>query len=66
LLLELELEDHLGLGSHPPVPVEYEDQIPAVSTEFEAAGADAADVCASARRVEAQVPLCNPSLCPEF
>ena len=57
LLHEHELEDHLGLGGHLPVSVEDEDQIPVVSAEFEAPGADAADGGAGARRFEPQVRL---------
>ena len=64
-LLEHELEDHLSLGGHPAVSVEDEDQIPVVSAEFEAPGADAADGGAGARRFEPQVRL-EPSQSPEF
>ncbi|PIV81605.1 hypothetical protein COW53_03500 [bacterium CG17_big_fil_post_rev_8_21_14_2_50_64_8] len=39
-LLEFEFEGHLGLANHPPVGVDNEDQIPAVSAEFDAPGPD--------------------------
>jgi hypothetical protein len=57
LLLEHELEDHVGFGGRLPVSVEDEDQVPVVSAEFKAPGTDAADGGTGARRFEPQVPL---------
>lgn len=56
-LLEQELEYHLALSGHAPVAVEDEDEVPTVSTEFEALGTNATDGGAGARRVEPQVGL---------